>query len=267
LQEFLYTIDAALGEVDAARKRVRRTRGKQVRAVDDVAMLKATAHTWFCTHQPSVQSAGRVDLSAVDRAYTILLEATSKTSAKTTYLEALQRTKEELVAARSAGFMVGDVSPTVSTDDTAPDFSSLVGDKTMQSILNRRWMECVKCVDAGAHLAAIVMMGGLLEALFVARANVMPDKKVLVQSASAARDREGKPKPYQEWMLDTYIKVGFELGWITVSAKDVANTLKDYRNYIHPEKERRHGITLSANDSTIFWDIVKALTRQVLGTV
>lgn len=88
-------------------------------------------------------------------------------------------------------------------------------------------------------------MGGLLEALFVARANKMPDKTSLLSATGAPRDRlTGRATNYQEWMLDSYIKVGVELGWITVSARDVADKLKEYRNFVHPAKELRYGVTL-----------------------
>lgn len=135
----------------------------------------------------------------------------------------------------------------------------------MRDILTRRWNECAKCVGADAHLAAIVMMGGLLEALFVARANKMPDKTPLVSATNAPKEKAtGKTVNYQEWMLDSYIKVGFELKWITESAKDVADKLKEYRNFIHPAKELRYGVTLDLNDSSMFWQVTKALARQLL---
>lgn len=111
------------------------------------------------------------------------------------------------------------------------------------------------------------MMGGLLEALFVARANKLPDKSALVNAASAPKDKStGKTLNYQEWMLDSYIKVACELNWITESAKDVADVLKEYRNFIHPEKERRHGVVLALNDSSMFWQVTKALARQLLAS-
>jgi hypothetical protein len=123
-------------------------------------------------------------------------------------------------------------------------------------------------VKADAHLAAIVMMGGLLEALFVARANKMPLKDPLVKAGSAPKDKTtGKTLNYQEWTLDAYIKVAHELKWITESAKEVADVLKEYRNYVHPEKERRHGVVLAFNDSSMFWQVTKALVRQLLMSV
>jgi hypothetical protein len=65
-------------------------------------------------------------------------------------------------------------------------------------------------------------------------------------------------------MLDSYIKVGHELGWITDSARQIADVLKEYRNYIHPAKELRHQVLLAHNDSAMFWQVTKALVRQLL---
>jgi hypothetical protein len=69
-----------------------------------------------------------------------------------------------------------------------------------------------------------------------------------------------------DWTLRHYIDVGQELGWISRSGKDVAAVLRDYRNYIHPEKQRSHGVTLNAHDSAMFWEVTKSLTRQLLNT-
>jgi hypothetical protein len=112
------------------------------------------------------------------------------------------------------------------------------------------------------------MMGALLEALFVARANKMPDKSKLFGAKSTPMDAKTKKAiPLQEWTLQPYIDVSFELGWITKSGKDVAAVLRDYRNYVHPEKERRHNMVLSEHDSLMFWEITKMLATQLLRSV
>lgn len=259
-------IDAAINEAIAARSRLSKLKSSQVRGVDDVASLKATAQTWFHTHRPIIiAQAPSVDLESVDTCFTTVLDATAKFAAKTTYSNALLNAKAALIAVRSAALTVPLPQPTAGTDDLAPDFSPLAGNQQMRDILTRRWHECAKCVHADAHLAAIVMMGGLLEALFVARANKMPDKNPLTSAANAPKDKAtGKTTNYQDWMLDSYIRVGFELKWITESAKDVADKLKEYRNFIHPAKELRYGVTLGLNDSSMFWQVTKALARQLL---
>ncbi len=260
-------IDAAIHEADAARKRVIKIKSNQVRGVDEIATLKATAQTWFHTHRPVVTTgAQNADLAIVDACFTIVLDAAAKYAAKATYLNALKNAKAGLIEVRKV-LLVAPVLA-ANTDDLVPDFSALVGNREMRDILARRWNECAKCVNAGAHLAAIVMMGGLLEALFVARANKMPDKSALISATNAPKDKStSKTINYQDWMLDSYIKVGSELNWITESAKDVADKLKEYRNFVHPAKELRYGITLGLNDSSMFWQVTKALARQLLLSV
>lgn len=263
----LNTVKFALDECTAANRRLKKVAGAQVRNTDDVASLLATAETWFHTHRPTLlRSVSETELADVDRAYKDVLSATSRKSAKTTYSKALYEAKHGLVKLRSVIVTLPPAS-TVRTEDTAPDFVPLVGNPEMLQILTRRWQECVRCVDAEAHLAGIVMMGGLLEALFVARANALIDKSGLVKSSAAPKDpKSGKTQNYQEWMLDSYIKVGRELGWITESAKDVADILKEFRNFVHPAKELRYQIELGKNDSSLFWEVTKTLARQLLAS-
>lgn len=259
-------VDAAISEVTKARAFVSKIKSKQISGVDALASLRSIAHAWFNTHRPVVKTGpATVDLAGADSHYTTILNATAKHASKQTYLSALKDAKEALIDIRAAVLVAPPAPSAPSTDDLAPDFSPLAGNQEMRDVLTRRWHECRRCVGANAHLAAIVMMGGLLEALCVARANKMLDKKPLINAKSAPKDKAtGKTLNYQEWMLDSYIKVAHELNWITDSAKQVADVLKEYRNYIHPEKELRHGVMLAFNDSSMFWQVTKALARQLL---
>jgi len=37
-------------------------------------------------------------------------------------------------------------------------------------------------------------------------------------------------------------------------------SFRDYRNYIHPQKELSHGINISAGDARTLWEIAKYAT-------
>ena len=134
----------------------------------------------------------------------------------------------------------------------------------MQGILNNRWTECVRCVGCNAPLAATVMMGGLLEAVLLARVNRETNKAPIFTAKGAARDHLGKTKPLNEWTLQHYITVAHELGWITVTAMSVGEVLRDYRNYVHPHKEYAHGVVLKPDDALLWWEISKTIVRQVV---
>ncbi len=260
-------IEACIREVEQAWNRVARTKTRQITNVDDRDYLKSVAYSWFRSYRPLlIASVGEDALEPVDVKLRAVLGATARSSARPTYLTALKNAKNALASLR--GIALVPLRSTLSAPESPPDFSSLASDPIMKSILDRRWSECQRCIRANAPLAATVMMGGLLEALFVARANLLTKKAPLFRAKATPIDsRTKKPLALPEWTLRPYIDVAAELGWISRSGKDVAAVLRDYRNYIHPEKERAHGVSLNDHDSAMFWEVTKILARQLLASV
>lgn len=263
MADLLSDVEDLLAEIDRVRKLLSRLKVRQVRNAEHRDLLKATALSWFRTRRPDMAAGLSPDLVlAIDRPYQSILDASERDAATRTFLRAAKSAKEALVAARTA---ILTAAPATRTADLVPDFAPLASDATMQAILLRRWEECRRCLNAGAPLAATVMMGGLLEALFVSRANTLADKSQLFASSAAPIDPKTKRKlDLRHWTLGPYIDVGHDLKWISRSAKDVAAILRDYRNYVHPEKERSHGIALSPDDATMFWEVTKSLSRELL---
>ncbi len=256
-------LDELVRGVERARKALNRTRGRQVRAAEHRQLLRATALGWFKGGRSLVaQSLPQAVLEEIDGPYRRILNAADKQSSKGTYLAALRAAKEHLLAGRSHLLISTVRTP---TSEAAPAFGALVQDPAMRAILERRWNECLRCIDADAPLAATVMMGGLLEALLVARANMLSDKAKLFKAATVPIDpKTAKALDLRRWTLGPYIDVGHELGWISDTAKDVAIILRDYRNYVHPEKERSHNIALSHDDAVMFWEVTKTISRELL---
>lgn len=256
-------IEVAIAELDRARTFLGKIKSPQIRNAEQRDFLKATALSWFHTHRPLLASVLPAELvSAADYPYRAILNATDRSATKATYAAAVRRAKDALIAARNHALVP---APTTRTGDSAPGFGPLAADHQMQAILNRRWEECARCLHASAPLAATVMMGGLLEALFVSRANKLSDRSALFRSPATPIDsKTKKPLDLRQWTLAPYIDVGHDLGWISRSAKDVAAILRDYRNYVHPEKERSHGVTLANDDAAMLWEITKSLSTELL---
>lgn len=256
-------LDEAIAEVERVRKRLSKLKVRQIRASEPRDVLKATALSWFRNWRTSLAHSIPAELlSAIDDPYRRILDATDRDSAKTTYVAATRQAKDALLAARRS---VLTDTPRTHTPDSPPDFRPLASDPVMQAILARRWDECGRCLQVGAPLAATIMMGGLLEALFVSRANNLGDKSALFTSAAAPIDgKTKKPLELRHWTLAPYIDVGLDLRWISRSAKDIAIVLRDYRNYVHPEKERSHGVVLSPDDASMLWEVTKGLARELL---
>lgn len=260
-------IDDAIKAVAQARKVVTRSSSIQVTSAEERDHFRTVAQVWFQKIRPVVNSyADAAMLEAVDAPLKKVFDSTAKAAARSTYKSCLKAARTALLKLRES--LPAVVQPAASiqpTSDAPPSFAPLASDPRMQQIMERRWAECVCCLQAGANLAAVVMMGGLLESLFVSKQNRLTDKSPLIR-ASRAPQSKGKTLPLQEWTLNHYIEVGNELGWIGDAAKRVGVVLRDYRNFIHPQAEYTQQVVLAEQDARLMWDVSKSLTRELLAS-
>jgi|SRR5579864_2683438 len=259
-------VEAAVHDVERLLKVLKKTKSKQVRSSDELTLAKATASAWFENYRSAVEAgvAASSDLTTVDSAYREIFETSHKHGARSKYLAVLSTLRRALIQLRTERMAAGLVV-TTATSDQSPDFSPLVADPVMQAILLSRWNECLLCLRARASLAATVMMGGLLEALLLARINAEANKTPIFTARSAPKNpRTNTAKPLGEWMLNDFIQVLSELRWITVSASAVGSVLRDYRNYVHPQKQLSHNMHLTPADADLFWEVTKNISRQIV---
>jgi hypothetical protein len=261
-------IESALKESKRLRKALLKDSGKQVRSDDEKQVAKATAQSWFHSHRAIITAILDDDsVKAIDEQFKLLIASTNRATSRTKYIAALKQIERllgQLQAERVVELASHTATATTTTTDAAPNFSTLGSDAKMQIILVSRWQECVKCVDVGASLAATVMMGGLLEGLLLAKINQLSDKSAVFKAASAPKDRAGNALKLNEWGLKNYMDVAHELNWISKTAKDIGEVVRDYRNYIHPQKEYSHGISISSDDARMLWEVAKTVTVQIL---
>jgi hypothetical protein len=263
-------VDSAIKEAKNLRRILGNGSSLQVYSSVERKLIASTALSWFNNHRSSMKLAlSESDLASLDVEYKSMLAACEGAATRKTYLTRLKtvaRRLVELKSERALDFAALSAQPAKS--DRPPGFATLILDSRMQEILIRRWAECIACVQTEAPLAATVMMGGLLEALLLARINRENDKSKVFKAAGAPKDKKtGKTLPLSEWTLQHYINVAHELTWISRSAMDVSKVLRDYRNYIHPQKQLSHDVFLKRDDAELFWDVCKSLCRQVIASV
>jgi hypothetical protein len=264
------TVDAAIADAESLQRALKRQRAKQVQSDDEKRIIKGIVLAWFNKHRPILVSClGEDEAKGIDEIYRGLLEASGRATTRTKYLDALKAVKKLLGILRTQNVIAlaapaAGAQPAAKTSDSPPQFTPLISDLKMQAILERRWRECVICVNSGAPLAATVMMGGILEGLLLAKINQLPNQAPVFTATAAPRDKAGKTLPLKDWTLKNYIEVAHELKWITTTAKDIGEVMRDYRNYIHPQKELSHGITLLEGDAQMLWGIAKGVIRQIL---
>lgn len=258
-------VEEALAAVSKLRVVIAKQSGKQITAAEPRTLAKATALTWLKRQRPVLNGLSQLPrLIQLDGEYRTLLDATERATSKARYSAMITSLKGGLVAIRADAVRLASELANASHGDPPPNFSKLVPDAAMQAVLRRRWEEAQLCMSVGAHLAAAVMMGSLLEALLLARVNSLADKSSVFKAATAPKDRFGKTLPLREWTLRDYIDVGHELGWVRRAARDVGAVLRDYRNYVHPAKEFAHSVSLDASDTQMLWAVCRELARQVL---
>jgi hypothetical protein len=234
-----------------------------LRSTEARGHLKAVALAWFQRHKASVAPGTNArEIDSIDASFRELLGLSERAPSTAKVRAVVKRLQSELVRLDTS--LVSSAAVSKSTTNAPPSFAA-VPDPLMRQVLSRRWQECVTCLEAGAPLAATVMMGGLLESLFLARVNREPSKQPIFTAKAAPKD----PKTQQalslrEWTLGDYIAVAHELRWIPQSVRDVSEVVRDYRNYIHPQKELTHQIALTVGDARMFWEVSKAISSHLL---
>ena len=83
-------------------------------------------------------------------------------------------------------------------------------------------------------------------------------------AVAAPRDRQGRTLALKDWTLADYIGVAHEVRWISQSVRDVSHLLRDYRNYIHPQKELAQQLALTMADASVLWSAFRAIAVQLL---
>ncbi len=261
--------DSAIQEVDKLKKHLAKQRVLQIRSMADCELIRAYSLAWSHKHRTNALSiVSPEQISKVDSLYTKLSTATYKATGKMVYLTLLKEIRTELLFVQGQSFVSGGTS----TDLKIPDISKLVQNPEMASLLQRRMQEVLDAIDK-SPLTATIMMGAVLEALFLARINILADKKALFALKSTPKDKSGKPHELKEWGLNDFIEISHEMAWIRKPLKDISAVLRDYRNIIHPVKElslmREMKIDILVNDSDakMFWRVFFELSEQISKSV
>lgn len=146
--------------------------------------------------------------------------------------------------------------------DFVPAFENIIGDPLLLQILAGRWKEVIVCIKSEAYLAAIIMMGSILEGVLLSVAITNP-KEANKASSAPKDDKSGKVKKTHDWTLSNLIEVSHECGWIEQDIKRFSHTLRDYRNLVHPWEQRTRNEDPDKDTCKICWDVVCAAINDV----
>ena len=143
-----------------------------------------------------------------------------------------------------------------------PDFMSISLEPGIGEILAARWVETQLCVDSGAYLAAIIIMGSLLEGLLL---GVCQRKPAIANScACAPKDRlNGKVKHFADWTLAEMIDVAHSAGWLGLDVKRFSHALRSFRNLVHTYEHMTTRANPDGDTCKISWLVVQAAVNDL----
>jgi hypothetical protein len=129
-------------------------------------------------------------------------------------------------------------------------------------VLEQRIFEVKKCLKIDVSLSAIFLCGSILEGILfgIAAKNL----KQFNQASTCPRDKiTGKTKPFGDWTLSNFIDVAHETGFIGLDVKKFSHSLRDFRNFIHPNEQLRHGFNPDQHTARISWQVLKAAMHDI----
>ncbi|MBF6240884.1 hypothetical protein IU474_27940 [Nocardia otitidiscaviarum] len=124
------------------------------------------------------------------------------------------------------------------------DLAALVQDATFGAQLQSRLQDAHICVNAGAHMAATIMLGSLLEGVLY----------------DVARTRLGTSVSDH---LERLINLAHEHAWIARDVVDYAHVLRRHRNLIHPRRQWVDSYQPDADSAQIAWNVVVAALNDL----
>ena len=134
-------------------------------------------------------------------------------------------------------------------------------DQIITETIILRLDEIKKCLVVDSPLAVIFLAGSTLEGILLGIA--LKHNEQFNKSISSPKDVEGKVKKFQDWTLNNFIDVAYELGILKEDVKRFSHELRNFRNYIHPYSQVSSRFNPDKHTATICWQVLKAAIYQI----
>lgn len=135
-------------------------------------------------------------------------------------------------------------------------------ESNVSEILKQRLKEVEVCIGNEASLASIILIGSIMEGMFLGTASIYPQQ--FNQAHSAPKDKNtGKVRPFPDWTLLSFIEVAYQVGLIKQDVKKFSHVVRDFRNFIHPYEQMSSGFSPDKHTALICFQVLKAAISQI----
>jgi hypothetical protein len=125
-------------------------------------------------------------------------------------------------------------------------------DPALAAVAQDRLAEAERCQGAGAYMAAIIMLGSLLEGVLIAAIQERPHAELR--------------RPIESTPLQDLINVAHKEHWIQFDAHRGSDILRQYRNLVHPRLQLAIGHHPDADTLDICRSVVNAALNDLAAT-
>lgn len=136
-----------------------------------------------------------------------------------------------------------------------PSLTKLNIDSVTEQVISQRLSEIQVCLNSGAWLSVVFLIGSSLEAIMLHTAISNP--KAFNSSISAPK-QDGKVKQFHNWSLAELINVAHAENFISMNIKKFGHAVRDFRNFIHPNQQIIARFNPDEHTAKISWQVLCA---------
>lgn len=145
---------------------------------------------------------------------------------------------------------------------SVPEFT-FINDSKIKDILKRDWLEIERSLKVENWKSAIILCGGVLEALLLDSLRSREEEARIAKIKLAETDSNIKGSSVGSWNLYTLIEVATELKLITKSGQKIGAVLRDFRNLVHPQKEAKGDYSVSEHIAGASFNLLQQITKDL----
>lgn len=135
----------------------------------------------------------------------------------------------------------------------------------LEEVIQARWLEAQRCQHAKAPLAAVILIGSILEGLLLARASL--NTPAAFRAAAAPRAKDGKNVALQDWKLSSLIDVSVELRWLKSDRGSFSHALRQSRNVVHPWEQVSNAANFDDATCGTCWLVLNAAAQDLIASL
>lgn len=133
-------------------------------------------------------------------------------------------------------------------------------DASLSDVLVARMNEAHVCIESKAYLAAVILTGSVLEGICLGYGSASPER-----ANRAYLDCYKKPAPkFHDWKLQEWVAVLGQLGDLSPNVEKFGQSLRAFRNYVHPAEQLANRFTPDQHTARIGFQVVVAAIEDLV---